>query len=1058
MIIADFHIHSQYSRATSRDCDPEHLDLWARRKGIALLGTGDFTHQAWRQGLAEKLEPAEEGLYRLKPEFRLPGGPEGEPRFLVTGEISSIYKKNGRVRKVHSLILLPGLEAAGDLAHRLEAVGNIHSDGRPILGLDCRDLLEMTLDACPQAVFIPAHIWTPHFSLFGAFSGFDSIEECFGDLTPHIHALETGLSSDPPMNWRVSALDRYLLVSNSDAHSPSRLGREANLLDAPLSYPGAAAALTTGQGFCGTIEFFPEEGKYHFDGHRNCGQGLSPAEAEQAGGLCPVCGKRLTTGVLHRVEQLADRPEGFSPAGAKPFQRLVPLPEVIAAATGWAAAGPKVARRYQELTQELGPEFYILREAPLDLIGQEGGPALAECVRRVRAGQVEAQPGYDGEYGRLQILSQKELQALQGQLSFFAPAPERAARKEGGKRAAGKPKKKEEAAPGQQAVQGALAGLDGQQRQAVQSAAPAVLVCAGPGAGKTKTLVARAAWLLEQGLPPEQLAALTFTEKAAGEIKRRLKDHFGSRRLLQGLAAGTFHSVCRSLLAAHGEDKPILSQEEALLCAQKAVKGYGLSLTPRAFLLAVSRWKNGSEVEEEPAFGYYQSILQSKGVRDYDDLLLDALALAEKHPAPFRCLLVDEFQDVNPLQYRLIRAWAAGCSSLFAIGDPNQAIYSFRGSDGACFSRFPADFPGTEEFRLSRNYRSAPEILRCAGAVLAASPGGTPPMEAVRPAGGSVRLMQAADEFSQAVWVAKEISRLTGGVDMLAAQAQGEGGGLRSFSDIAVLYRTHRQAEALELCLSKEGVPCLVTGRGAFLEDPSVMGILSFFRSLLAPGDTLSLASCLVRLFHTPAGEAEAFARLAPDWRGELPGEFRRLAGALAWQGEAKRYAPLLWKEKPWKLVEAFAQQWELLSHPAVERLRNAAALHPSMEGFLHALLLGSEGDVARSGLAPREGAPAAGESVSLMTLHGAKGLEFPVVFLCGASRGFLPLDQPGRRADPEEERRLLYVGMTRAEQELILTAPGEESPFLRPLPASILPRGQAKALKTPPAKQLTFF
>ncbi len=305
MIIADFHIHSQYSRATSRDCDPEHLDLWARRKGIALLGTGDFTHQAWRQGLAEKLEPAEEGLYRLKPEFRLPGGPEGEPRFLVTGEISSIYKKNGRVRKVHSLILLPGLEAAGELAHRLEAVGNIHSDGRPILGLDCRDLLEMTLDACPQAVFIPAHIWTPHFSLFGAFSGFDSIEECFGDLTPHIHALETGLSSDPPMNWRVSALDRYLLVSNSDAHSPSRLGREANLLDAPLSYPGAAAALTTGQGFCGTIEFFPEEGKYHFDGHRNCGQRLSPAEAEQAGGLCPVCGKRLTTGVLHRVEQLA---------------------------------------------------------------------------------------------------------------------------------------------------------------------------------------------------------------------------------------------------------------------------------------------------------------------------------------------------------------------------------------------------------------------------------------------------------------------------------------------------------------------------------------------------------------------------------------------------------------------------------------------------------------------------------------------------------------------------------------------------------------------------------
>lgn len=271
MYIADLHIHSAYSRATSRACDAPNLDLWARRKGIGLVGTGDFTHPAWRQALREALEPAEDGFYTLRPALRLPAdtaGADEPPRFVVTGEISSIYKKDGRTRKVHSLILLPGLDAADALAERLARIGNIRSDGRPILGLDCRDLLEITLDACPEAVFIPAHIWTPHFSLFGAFSGFDTIEACFGDLAGHVHALETGLSSDPPMNWRVPALDRFTLVSNSDAHSPARLGREANLLDVPPGYAALRAALETGEGFAGTIEFFPEEGKYHLDGHR----------------------------------------------------------------------------------------------------------------------------------------------------------------------------------------------------------------------------------------------------------------------------------------------------------------------------------------------------------------------------------------------------------------------------------------------------------------------------------------------------------------------------------------------------------------------------------------------------------------------------------------------------------------------------------------------------------------------------------------------------------------------------------------------------------------------
>ena len=270
MLIADLHIHSKYSRATSRDCVPEYLDFWARRKGIHLVGTGDFTHPAWRAELSEKLVPAEEGLYTLGPghRFQEDTAPGPESRFVVSGEISTIYKKDGRTRKVHSVILLPSLEAADFLSRKLETIGNIRSDGRPILGLDTRDLLEITLESCPEAVFIPAHIWTPHFSVFGAFSGFDSLEACFGDLTGHIHALETGLSSDPPMNWRLSALDGYQLVSHSDAHSPSKLGREADLLDIAPSYPALRRALETGEGLAGTVEFYPEEGKYHLDGHR----------------------------------------------------------------------------------------------------------------------------------------------------------------------------------------------------------------------------------------------------------------------------------------------------------------------------------------------------------------------------------------------------------------------------------------------------------------------------------------------------------------------------------------------------------------------------------------------------------------------------------------------------------------------------------------------------------------------------------------------------------------------------------------------------------------------
>lgn len=408
-MIADLHIHSRFSMATSKEGTPENLDFWARKKGISLIGTGDFTHPVWREELKERLVSEGNGLYRLKDAYvkeesrKFPG--EGT-HFVVSGEISSIYKKNGKTRKVHNVILLPGLEAADAMAQRLEKIGNIHSDGRPILGLDSHDLLEMMLDVCPEGILIPAHIWTPHFSVLGAKSGFDSVEECFEELAPYIHALETGLSSDPAMNWRISKLDRYQLVSNSDAHSPSKLGREANLLDIDCSYEGLYRAIQTGEGLEGTVEFFPEEGKYHFDGHRKCGVSLSPVEAERLGGICPVCGKKLTMGVDHRVEQLADRAEGFVKKDGKKYESLVPLPEVISTCMGYSAASKKVQGCFEQMIQTLGTEFDILRNVPSEDIKSCAGERIAEGIENVRTGNVKRIPGYDGEYGKIELFDE----------------------------------------------------------------------------------------------------------------------------------------------------------------------------------------------------------------------------------------------------------------------------------------------------------------------------------------------------------------------------------------------------------------------------------------------------------------------------------------------------------------------------------------------------------------------------------------------------------------------------------------------------------------------------
>ena len=423
--IADLHIHSSFSRATSRRMDLENLYVWAQLKGIAVIGTGDFTHPRWYSQLQEKLEPAEPGLYRLKDCYareadeQVPQSCRAPVRFMLSVEISTIYKKYDRTRKIHSLIFAPDLLAAGRLNASLQEIGNIASDGRPILGLDCKRLLELALDASSDNVFIPAHIWTPHFSVLGSASGFDSIDECFEELTPHIFALETGLSSDPAMNWRVSLLDRFVLVSNSDAHSPSKLGREANIFTCTKDYFSMMRALREKDpaGFRGTIEFFPEEGKYHLDGHRACNQCLAPEQTRAAQGRCPDCGAKVTVGVMHRVIDLADRTAGIRPEGAFDFESLIPLEEILSEIYTVGAQSKKVQSAYMRLLHELGSEFDILRRRSPSELESAGPPLLAEAVTRLRAGRVAMRPGYDGVYGVITVFEPEE--KIAGQPSLF---------------------------------------------------------------------------------------------------------------------------------------------------------------------------------------------------------------------------------------------------------------------------------------------------------------------------------------------------------------------------------------------------------------------------------------------------------------------------------------------------------------------------------------------------------------------------------------------------------------------------------------------------------------
>lgn len=409
-IIADLQIHSKYSRACSQDLVPKNIGLWSDKKGIQVIGTGDFTHPKWFLELRDALEETKPGLYQLR-------GKSARAFFMLTAEISSIYKQGEKIRRVHNVILAPSFEAADKIIIGLKRAGaNLNADGRPITGIHCSQLVSIVKEADQQAEIIPAHAWTPHFGIFGSLSGFDRLEEAFGDQTRHIFAIETGLSSDPKMNWQISALDKYTLVSNSDAHSLRKIGREANVFEveeSKLSYAEIVRIIRqkNPKEFLYTIEFFPEEGKYHLDGHRDCQFSAKPKQTKKLGGICPVCGKKLLVGVLNRVDQLADREYGFVPQGAIPYKNVIPLEEVIAETYQQGVNSKKVLDLYERMTAKY-PEFEILLDLDESQIAAISSRDIAMSIMRVRNGRIQVEGGYDGVFGKIHLYTQEERERL----------------------------------------------------------------------------------------------------------------------------------------------------------------------------------------------------------------------------------------------------------------------------------------------------------------------------------------------------------------------------------------------------------------------------------------------------------------------------------------------------------------------------------------------------------------------------------------------------------------------------------------------------------------------
>ncbi len=993
IFFADLHIHSRYSRATSKNLTLRNIAAWAIIKGLDVVATGDFTHPGWLKEIEEFLEEKENGLLVLKDEKKkelekeIPWWGqdkflEKEIKFILTSEISSIYKKNKKVRKIHNVVFLSSIDKVKTFNRTLSKIGNLEADGRPILGLDSKNLLEIVLETDPLGFLIPAHIWTPWFSLFGANSGFDSIEECFGELSSEIFALETGLSSDPEMNWLWSKLDRFHLVSNSDAHSGEKLAREANMFSGEPSYHLIYISLKQigNKHFLGTIEFFPEEGKYHLDGHRKCGVVLSPKDAIKLNNICPVCKQPLTIGVLHRIVSLADREKPKKPEKHPGFLSFIPLCEVLAEILGTGPKSKAVLNLYKKLITRFGPELFILKELPVEEL-KPISLWLSEALSRMRQRNVYRKPGFDGQYGQIFLFSPEEKKEIKKGKRLIKTKEKKSFNFTRSGLSITKKKNK---------ILHTSSDYNPKQLEAIKFNSHPLLVVAGPGTGKTKTLIGKIEYLLSQKVDPQEILVVTFSRAASREIKERIttSDINGIPKI------DTLHAVGYDIWSLyHKKDPIVLSEEESIKIFKEANTNLSQTETIKIWreILKLREWTHmETETEILDLFKRYDQLKKEIGVIDYQDLLEQWLYLMEKGllNLHYSYVLVDEVQDLSLLQLKIIqKLLPQDGKGFFAIGDPNQSIYSFRGSLADIKKYLLNMWPNLKEIPLNQNYRSKQNLLDFVAPMfntkLVASNTGI----------GEILFFSSQSQEQEAIWISKRIKELIGGtshheIDM------GMKGDL-SPSDIGVLFRFKALIPFYKNILEKNGIPVFVPEEAKFWEDPRIQIILSEVERVYG----LSNKNKKIIIDDNVIKKGPSY--IAKIYR------------------DKKLFDPMFWDSKPFLELTGFYKKskgWEdLLSKINMEK------------DFVQI----SE----------------KAQKVFLITMHASKGLEFEAVFIPALENGILPFKKEiffkDKNIDPSdmvEEKRLFYVALTRAKTFLFLSHAKQRKVFNMSMTLDISP------------------
>lgn len=1227
-MIADLHIHSPYTQGGHRDLSLESIALWAMRKGVHLVGTGDWTHPKWWNELRSKLIPAEDGLFRLRDDVaelvrqQLPSKlHEAKLRFVLQAELSNVYEQDGKVRKIHHLLFVPDFARAQHIQKQLTAFGDLSADGRPTVSLSSRDFVELVSESSHRSFVIPAHIWHPWHGLLGSSHGFQELESCYGDMKPQLFALETGLSSVPSMSRRCSQLDSFSLVSFSNARRPEQIGREATLINSELTYDTVFQALredSLEEPKVQTLECYPEKGRYFLDGHQSCELRLTPQEYRIHQGRCPVCQKPLTQGVLHRIEELSDRTQQAAIRKTQArFMQLLSLPEILSETLEAPLHSNKLKQCYLDVLQEFGTEFALLRHVPIEDIQRSQIPLLSEAIQRVRAGYLQLTAGYDGEEGKVRIFREGESKSTS--LSLFSwsdpafesfPAEsagsqispsdtdEEAKHKEsshqlhlfplavasdeapeahsineketeqaekpvsnhlvakpdqpstssnrsdskktdssGSVAAQLKPSKSPDIsqAPAEKKPSGPtalaanltsraaqrlspptrakttprvvppqqlLAGLNTEQRAAVLHTGSPLQLVAGPGTGKTKTLIHRLAHHIASGhVLAQHAVVLTFTHEAANHFQRELFSLLGNSA--HRVFVGTFYKFCHMLLQEYRADQlqgskgsesneippelpasllgaferlallETLSEELDAPCDRRTLR-YTMDRISWAKQNLLSPEDLSDDQEHSEAFlslyRRYQNYLLRNRRYDLDDLLFETVRVLRSNPdrcqwlqLQFRAFFIDEYQELNEAQYRLLRFVVSDFAELCVAGDPDQQVYGYCGSQRKFFDQFVHDFspPHREAVKLAlwRNYRSPETVMEAAHQIIHKQNDPQRVQTLATHAGPLyIPLSVYPDAESESEGIALQIkdfakhtvtpqpqlvpevsvpretdSPSEDSVPLAPLRDEEHYYKVRGYRDIAILYRSSQQLPLLESALTKAKIPYQLTRSGSMTSHGDMQLLLGLLRCLSFPNQpALSLPLVLrywpgisrstlraLRAFpqQSPYTPAEALTKaievtpIPPDQHPPLKELVRFL----------KRIHSLSSKQRNSRdLLECLISELQkihppelLPTGPRLQALLAVSLQSITPQKLLQYLLLEHAPNIP----------PPLSDSVNLLPLRASKGREFPIVIVPGCEEGLLPwketIDHPSLLA---EERRLFFLGITRCSQMLWLT------------------------------------